>query len=84
MRFVNWGGARDGVPDRLSRQETVAKAARTLRVSTSLAGGHAQTPRGTRRRSEITTLTRRWQTSHARARPDSGRTARRPQPGSAP
>jgi len=23
MRFVNWGGARDGVPDRLSRQEAV-------------------------------------------------------------
>jgi len=27
MRFVNWGGARDGVPDRRSRQETVAKKA---------------------------------------------------------
>src|SRR5260370_5887622 len=33
MRFVNWGGARDGVPDRLSRKETLAKAARKTRVS---------------------------------------------------
>jgi hypothetical protein len=32
MRFLNWGGARDGVPDRLSRNETLAKAARKTRV----------------------------------------------------
>jgi len=85
MRFVNWGGARDGVPDRLSRHETAPKAARTTRGSTSLAGfSRANAARNAQTERDYhfdTGLADIAQASHALARPVSRLTARRQQPG---